>query len=199
MFDFNKRDPAGKPEEAPVRDEPASAAPAPAAQPTRRSSQEAAVIGPSIHIEGNLHGEEDLIIEGEVKGTVQLKHHSLTIGTKGKVTANVYANAIIVDGFMCGDLYAAERVTIRKSAQVEGNISSPRVSLEDGAGFKGSIEMDPESEALKSAFGERRSGRGPEVVPAPRPAPAAASPAPSTAAQKTDRPAAAAARGGSAG
>jgi cytoskeletal protein CcmA (bactofilin family) len=190
MFDFNKRESAGRPEEAPVRDEPVSA-PAPAAQPARRSGQEAAVIGPSIHIEGNLHGEEDLVIEGEVKGTVELKHHALTIGARGKVTANVFANTIIVDGYMYGDLCAAERVTIRKSAQVQGNISSPRVSLEDGASFKGSIEMDPESEALKSAFGDRRGGRGPEVVSAPRPAPAAAAPAPSAPAQK---PAAAAAR-----
>ena len=174
MFDFNKREPAGGIDETPVREGPAGAPQSAAQQPARRSGQEAAVIGPSIHIEGNLHGEEDLVIEGEVKGTVHLKHHSLTIGAKGKVTADVYANAINVDGYMCGDLYGAERVHIRKTAQVEGNVSSPRVSLEDGAQFKGSIEMDPSSETLKSAFAERRSARAPEVVPAPRPAPAAA-------------------------
>jgi cytoskeletal protein CcmA (bactofilin family) len=159
MFEFNKRDVSEKGEEFPARDEPASQAssraPQPAAARPATSSREAAVIGPSIHIEGELHGEEDLIIEGEVRGTVHLKHHSLTIGSKGKITADVYANAVIVDGYMHGDLYGAERISIRKSAQVQGNVNSPRVSVEDGAQFKGTIEMDPDSEALQSAFGDR--------------------------------------------
>jgi cytoskeletal protein CcmA (bactofilin family) len=119
--------------------------------------QEAAVIGPSIHIDGDLHGDEDLVIEGEVKGAVHLKKNSLTIGPRGKVTADVYAHTIYVDGYMVGDLYGAERISIRKSAEVRGNIASPRVSLEDGARFKGSIDMDPEAEALKKAFGENRT------------------------------------------
>jgi len=125
------------------------------AQSTGR--QEAAIIGPSIHIDGDLYGDEDLVIEGEVKGAVHLKNNSLTIGSHGKITADVYAHTIFVDGFMDGDLYGAEQISIRKTARVRGNVTSPRVSLEDGAKFKGSIEMDPEAEALKKAFGDNRS------------------------------------------
>jgi cytoskeletal protein CcmA (bactofilin family) len=76
---------------------------------------------------------------------VQLKNNSLTVGPNGKVRADVYAHSIYVDGYLEGDLYGSERVSIRKSAQVRGNITSPRVSLEDGAKFKGSIEMDPQA------------------------------------------------------
>lgn len=118
--------------------------------------QEAAVIGPSIHIDGDLRGDEDLVIDGEVKGAVHLRNNSLTIGSHGKVTADVYAHTIYVDGYMEGDLYGAERICIRNTAKVRGNIASPRVSLEDGARFKGSIEMDPDAEVLKKAFGDQR-------------------------------------------
>ncbi len=130
-------------------------------------SREAAIIGPSIHIDGDLRGEEDLVIEGEVNGTVQLKSNGLTIGPQGKVRADVYAHSIFVDGFVEGDLYGSERVSIRKSAQVRGNIVSPRVSLEDGAKFKGSIEMD--TQAVQSALGANRVPQKP-AAPAPKPA-----------------------------
>ena len=126
-------------------------------------ARETAVIGRSIQIEGNLRGEEDLRIEGDVKGTVQLQNHSLTIGKDGKIQADVYAKGITVDGNMDGDLFGTERVSIRKTARVTGNIVAPRVCLEDGARFKGSIEMDPE--AVEAAVGKRPT--------TPRPAPAA--------------------------
>jgi cytoskeletal protein CcmA (bactofilin family) len=141
--------------------------------------REVAVIGPSIHIDGDLRGEEDLLIEGEVNGTVQLKNNSLTIGAQGKVRADVYAHSIYVDGLMEGDLFGSERVHIRKSAQVRGNVTSPRVSLEDGAKFKGSIEMDPQ--AVQGAASSR--GMAPPkaaAAPAPKPAQPAAQPAPGT-------------------
>jgi cytoskeletal protein CcmA (bactofilin family) len=136
------------------------------AAPARRpeGAREAAIIGPSIHIDGDLRGEEDLIIEGEVNGTVQLKSNSLTIGPQGKIRADVYAHSIYVDGYMEGDLFGSERVNIRKNAQVRGNITSPRVSLEDGARFKGSIEMDPQ--AVQNALGSNR-GAKPAAAPAP--------------------------------
>lgn len=101
-----------------------------------------AVIGRSIRIDGDLSGEEDLRIEGDVTGTVQLRNNTLTIGSEGKINANVYAKSVTVDGVMNGDVFGSERVTVRKNAQVDGNITAPRVSLEDGAKFKGSIEMD---------------------------------------------------------
>jgi cytoskeletal protein CcmA (bactofilin family) len=143
----------------------------PVAEPGARQQttgrREAAVIGPSIHIDGDLRGDEDLVIDGEVKGAVHLRNNSLTIGSHGKVTADVYAHTIFVEGYMEGDLYGAERICIRNAARVRGNIASPRVSLEDGAKFKGSIEMDPEAEVLKKAFGENRTATNSET-PVPR-------------------------------
>ncbi|MEL7450048.1 MAG: polymer-forming cytoskeletal protein, partial [Pseudomonadota bacterium] len=99
--------------------------------------------------------EEDLRIEGDVNGTVQLRNNTLTIGQEGKIRANVYAKSVTVDGLMEGDLFGSERVSIRGNAQVRGNITAPRVSLEDGARFKGSIEMDPQ--AVEAALGSTTS------------------------------------------
>src|SRR5690554_5421262 len=176
MFDIGKKG-TDKSQDA-ARDaqrSSAAAQPEPAKRPAAQGgSREAAVIGPSIHIDGDLRGEEDLLIEGEVNGTVELKSNVLTIGPQGKVRADVYARAVYVEGFVEGDLYGAERVGIRKSAQVRGNITSPSVSLEDGARFKGSIEMDPKS--VESALGRN----APKGAPAaqPKPAPAAGQPKP---------------------
>ena len=173
MFEIGKK---GTPEAGP-RPEPSPArmesSPARSSAP---ASREAAVIGPSITIDGDVRGEEDLLIEGEVSGTVQLKSNSLTIGPQGKVRADVYAHSIYVDGYLEGDLYGSERVHIRKSAQVKGNVTSPRVSVEDGAKFKGAIEMDPQ--AAQSVVGNRM-GTQRSAAPQPSaPKPVAQAPAP---------------------
>ena len=106
---------------------------------------DAAVIGRSIQINGDLRGDEDLRIEGDVSGTVELRNSALTIGKEGKVKADVYAKSIAVDGETKGDLFATERVSVHVNAKVQGNIVSPRVAIEEGAHFKGSIEMDPKA------------------------------------------------------
>ncbi|MBT8093091.1 MAG: polymer-forming cytoskeletal protein [Gammaproteobacteria bacterium] len=113
---------------------------------------DSAVIGRSIQINGDLRGDEDLRIEGDVSGTVELKNNALTIGKEGKVKADVYARSIAVDGETKGDLYATERITVHVNARVQGNIISPKVSIEEGAHFKGSIEMDPA--AVEKALGK---------------------------------------------
>ncbi|MEX2125699.1 MAG: polymer-forming cytoskeletal protein [Woeseia sp.] len=113
---------------------------------------ECAVIGRSIQINGEVRGNEDLRIEGDVGGTVELKDSNLTIGKDGKVRADVYAKSIVVDGTTEGDLYATERVIVHINAHVRGNITSPKVAVEEGAKFKGSIEMD--QEAVEKAFGK---------------------------------------------
>ncbi|HZW58882.1 MAG TPA: polymer-forming cytoskeletal protein [Woeseiaceae bacterium] len=113
---------------------------------------ECAVIGQSIQINGDLRGNEDLRIEGDVSGTVELKNSNLTIGKAGKVRADVYAKSIAVDGTTEGDLYASERVVVHVNAQVRGNITAPKVGIEEGARFKGSIEMDPD--AVEKALGK---------------------------------------------
>ncbi|MBT8086191.1 MAG: polymer-forming cytoskeletal protein [Woeseia sp.] len=123
-----------------------------AASGTAGRRGEAAIIGRSIKINGDLRGDEDLRIEGDVSGTVELKNNNLTIGKEGKVRADVYAKSIAVDGTTEGDLYASERVVVHVNAQVRGNISAPKVAIEEGARFKGSIEMDPT--AVEKALGK---------------------------------------------
>jgi cytoskeletal protein CcmA (bactofilin family) len=141
---------------------PATSAPSAAARP-----RTTAVIGPSIQIEGTLRGQEDVFVEGEVTGTIQLQSNTLTVGPQGKIKADVYAHTVFVEGSMDGDLYGSEQVIIRKSAKVRGNITSPRVSLEDGASFKGAIEMDPES--VKSVLGSAPATKSGRSASSPQP------------------------------
>jgi cytoskeletal protein CcmA (bactofilin family) len=167
MFEIGKKgtpEAGPRPESSPARTE--SSPPRSSSAPT---SRDAAVIGPSIHIDGDVRGEEDLLIEGEVSGTLNLKNNSLTIGPQGKVRADVYANSIYVDGYVEGDLYGSERVNIRKSAQVKGNITSPRVNLEDGAKFKGAIEMDPQAAQNILASRNSQPKSAPPQQAAPKP------------------------------
>ena len=107
-----------------------------------RSLGPTAVIGPKIKFKGELSGEEDLIIEGTVEGTIELKDHQLTIGKQGAVHANVSAKSITIEGKVEGDLTAVERINIKASSEVLGNVKAERVMLEDGAKFRGSIDMD---------------------------------------------------------
>ncbi|MFV8835571.1 polymer-forming cytoskeletal protein [Aquisalimonas sp.] len=160
MFDIGKRgagterEAAAEPEFEPKRAQEPAREGAAAGGGVRR--REAAVVGPSIHIDGTLKGEEDLMIEGHVTGNVQLQDHSLTIGPNGRVEADLFANVVNVEGVVEGDLYGSERVVIRSSARVKGNITAPRVSLDDGAWFKGAIEMDPA--AVEAALGTKPRG-----------------------------------------
>lgn len=153
---FNKRE-ASEPETSNHADnqpQPAATKNPPPATPGKGSGRPGgqAVIGSTITIDGTLKGEEDLVVEGRIKGTVELKSNTLTIGSKGTLDAQVYAHTILVEGTVKGDLYASERISIRASARIDGNILAPRISLEDGARFRGSIDMDPESESLRKAF-----------------------------------------------
>ena len=100
-------------------------------------------IGASIHIKGDVTGDEDLVIQGHVDGTINLKGHNVTISKSAKVKANIEASQVIVEGELAGDMNGDEKVIIRETGNVYGNIVSPRVNLEDGAMFKGSIEMEP--------------------------------------------------------
>ena len=157
MFDLNKKDPAVPTQKRiePNGDQHSHADALSAGSDSQ--SGDMAVIGRSIQIDGDLRGEEDLRIEGDVSGTIELPNHSLTIGKKGRIKADAYAKSVIVDGEMNGDLYGSECVSIRANANVEGNVIASRVSLEEGARFKGSIDMDPKrvKEALGKKFGTR--------------------------------------------
>ncbi|HZF09558.1 MAG TPA: polymer-forming cytoskeletal protein [Thermoanaerobaculia bacterium] len=140
-----KRDDSPNPQpEPPAAPRPMTSAPPPppAAEPTRRPS-ERATIGPSIFIKGDLAGEEDLVIEGRVEGKVDLKQHNVTIGKNGRVKADVFGRVVTVEGEVDGNVFAQEQAVLRQSGAVRGNITSPRVTLEDGSRFKGSIDMEP--------------------------------------------------------
>lgn len=101
------------------------------------------MIGPSINIKGEVTGDEDLTIEGRVEGTINLKGNELSVGQSGAVFADIEAKVIKIEGEVTGDITGNEKVVISKSGNVKGNIVAPRVTLEDGAIFKGSIDMDP--------------------------------------------------------
>ena len=116
----------------------------------KSSAIQPATIGSSIHFKGELSGEEDFIIQGKVDGEIKLNKNNLTIGVDGVINANITAKIIVVEGQLNGDLLGSENVIIRKTGNVLGNIISPRVTLEDGAKFKGSIEMDPKDRVSKN-------------------------------------------------
>jgi len=101
-----------------------------------------AMIGSSIRIKGDVRGDESLMIQGQVEGTVTLKGNNLIIGQEGRVTAAVHAHTITIEGTLQGDAFGEDRVILKRTASVRGNISAPQVSMEEGAKFKGSMDMD---------------------------------------------------------
>jgi cytoskeletal protein CcmA (bactofilin family) len=110
--------------------------------PSGAERREAAGIGPSIAIVGDVTGEEDLTILGRVEGKIDLPKHSVTIGQGARVKADIHAKAVSVAGEVHGNLVASEQILIRKTATMLGNLTAPRVGLEDGCCFRGSVEME---------------------------------------------------------
>ena len=100
-----------------------------------------AVLGKSVIVKGEIHGREDLTIDGEVDGTVELQEHRLTIGANGKVNATVKAREVVVLGTLHGNVETRDKVEIRKDAKLVGDIRTARIVIEDGAFFKGSVDI----------------------------------------------------------
>lgn len=117
---------------------PAMSTEAPKA-PVARSGH--ATIGPSIVIRGEVTGNEDLLIQGQVDGSVALDLHSVTVGSGGRVKADITGRVITIEGHVEGDLNAKEQIILRGSATVQGDLKAPRVVLEDGASFRGLVDM----------------------------------------------------------
>ena len=101
-----------------------------------------AVIVSTVKIKGEVQSEEDLVVDGLIEGTVLLKNNELVVGSSGRVHADVKAKSVKVDGELHGDVDAGERIVITANGVMRGNIQAPRVILEDGSKFKGSIDMD---------------------------------------------------------
>jgi cytoskeletal protein CcmA (bactofilin family) len=123
-------------------------------------------IGKSVVIKGELNGSEDLTIEGQVEGTIQLRDHVLTIGPNGKIRAQVFAKAVIVLGEVNGNVTATEKVDIRDNGSVDGDIVSPRVAIAEGAHFRGSVDMQRKGGAQVAAKPAVQSAAAPTPAPA---------------------------------
>jgi cytoskeletal protein CcmA (bactofilin family) len=106
---------------------------------------EFAHIGKSVFIKGELSGSEDLYVDGRVEGSIELEGNNLIIGPNGQVRANVTAKGVVVQGKLDGNIRASERAELKKSAIVVGDVVTQRVSIEDGAYFKGKVEIQKES------------------------------------------------------
>jgi len=100
-----------------------------------------AVIGKSVTIKGQIYSQEDLTIDGEMEGSVELKEHRLTVGPNGKIQAGIKAREIVVLGTIHGNVEASDKIDIRKEARLVGDIKTSRIVIEDGAYFKGGIDI----------------------------------------------------------
>ncbi len=171
-----KRDEVVRP---PVSGREAAGAPAPPGAPTvpgtqkihvpeieavRHMEKDVVNIGKSVVIKGELNGSEDLTVEGNVEGKIELREHVLTIGPHGKIKAEVFAKAVIVLGEVVGNITASEKVDIRDNGSVDGDIVSPRVAIAEGAHFRGSVDMQRKAAAAPATA-------KPEAKAAPAPTP----------------------------
>jgi cytoskeletal protein CcmA (bactofilin family) len=143
----------------------------------RRIERDIVNIGKSVVIKGELNGSEDLTIEGNVEGRIELKDHVLTIGPNGKIKAAVFAKAVIVLGEVVGNVTASEKVDIRDNGSVDGDLISPRVAIAEGAHFRGSIDMQRQGGAKGDVKASdvkpsdvKPASPSPSPAPAPQPA-----------------------------
>src|SRR6266404_5072885 len=116
-------------------------------------------LGASLHVKGEISGNEDLLIDGSVEGLIQLDERKLIVGTTAKVTADIIAREVVVFGNVKGNLRAKDRIEIKKDGSVNGDLTTARIMIEDGAYFKGSTEIDKgsEKESGTSAFARNSS------------------------------------------
>lgn len=166
-------------------DEP-TAPPRPASTPSPptsspRAAKAIATLGPSIVINGDLTGEEDLVIEGRVHGEVRLTKNSVTVGKQGQIRADIRGLRIHVEGEVRGNLYGEEEVVIRASGRVQGNIVAPRVTLENGSKFKGAIDMEPATARSTTPAAEPKKAASSTSAPSGPSGPSKASTSPASA------------------
>ncbi len=100
------------------------------------------IIGPCVKVKGEISGKEDLTIHGQVEGIIDLKKSQVTISKTGNIQADVYAKTITIEGEVQGNLVGEERIVIQPSGVVYGNMTAPRINVEDGAKFKGNVDME---------------------------------------------------------
>ena len=123
-------------------------------------TEQLALIGKSVSIKGDVTGSEDLYIDGQVDGTIELHGNNLTIGPNGKVHANVNAKGVVIHGKMEGNIRATGRTALGKSAVTVGDIVTQHISIEDGAYFKGKVEIQREGSRQESTAAATTVGSG---------------------------------------
>jgi cytoskeletal protein CcmA (bactofilin family) len=130
---------------APTPEPPRPATPAPTFEATSRpaapASGDQATIGKGLFIKGEISGSESLYIDGKVEGSVNLAGNRVTVGRNGQVAASITAREIVVLGKVKGNVSATDRVDIRAEGSLNGDVSAARISIEDGAFFKGGIDI----------------------------------------------------------
>ncbi len=142
---WNKRNEEGYPPRpqnepaAPAPSAPMAPRPIPAAPP-QPSSRQIAAIGASMHIKGEISTREELLVDGEVEGALE-SHSLLTVGANGKVRANIKAREVVIFGTVRGNVEVSEKIAIREQGSLVGDIKAAGISIDDGAYFKGSIDI----------------------------------------------------------
>jgi cytoskeletal protein CcmA (bactofilin family) len=133
------------------------------------SSSEPATIGRSITIRGDVTGDEDLYIQGRIEGTIDLKQHNVTVGPEGRVKANMKGRMVTIEGEVDGNVTGQEQVALRSASKVNGDIVAPRVVLEDGASFLGSIDMSGKTASAIAPKPTPLPTERPKTDPIPKP------------------------------
>ncbi len=128
-----------------------------------------ALIGGSLTFKGELTGSEDLLIQGTLEGVVQLKQNTVTLGKSGKVKGDLHAKVVHVEGEIVGDIFGNEQVVVHRSGKVRGNITAPRVILEDGAKLQGSIDMEPLAEVKTGVESLAGADKSPDTASGNKP------------------------------
>jgi cytoskeletal protein CcmA (bactofilin family) len=147
---------------------PVSSTPNPSLRSNEYDTRGSATIGKAVKIAGQIFSKEDLFIDGDVEGAIELLEHKLTVGPNGRVNSAVKAREVVVLGSIQGNVDAAERLEIKKDARLVGDIKTARIVIEDGAYFKGSIDI---------VRTEPKPAAQPKAQPAAAPAPALGAPA----------------------
>src|SRR5271169_6773101 len=150
---------ASTPSATPITGEVKTMAPLDSPYPATTSTGGTARLGASLHVKGEITGNEDLHIDGTVEGLVHLEDRRLTIGASAKVTADIIAREVAVFGNVKGNLRARDRIEIKKDGSVVGDLTTARIMIEDGAYFKGSIEIDKTGDAGENDKAAYRGAR----------------------------------------
>jgi len=128
-------------------------------------------LGSNLHVKGEITGTEDLLIDGSVEGLIKLDEHRLIVGMTAKLTADINARDVVVYGYVKGNVHAKDRIEIKKAGLVIGNLTTAQIMIEDGADFKGSIEIDrsapketDQNVSARAASASAAAGADPKII-----------------------------------